>query len=173
MAEILVEWGGAERRLALTFGGLLDLEEACGKTGIGEIFLALGQQRYKAAYVFHTIRLGLIGGGLPAAEVKRLMADRFDAMPLVRSVELAINLLIAVMDGIPPDATRPAGDPVKPYDIGAILASFARIGVGPDQVRAMAYADFVLMCRAFGGASVQPPSEEEFKDMLTRMLPNG
>lgn len=173
MAELFVEWGGAERRLALTYGGLLDLEEACGKVGIGEIYLRLGQHRYRAGDVYHTIRLGLIGGGLTSQEAKRLLDERFDVMPLIQSVEVALDLLISVMAGIEPDETKAPGDPAEPYDVGAILASFAKLGIPAESVRAMSYRDFVLMCRAFGGDTVQPPSEAEFEDMIARMVPNG
>ncbi|WP_370281564.1 gene transfer agent family protein [Pseudooceanicola sp.] len=173
MAEIFVEWGGAERRLSLTYGGLLDIEEACGKVGIGEIYLRLGQHQYRAAYVYHVIRLGLIGGGMTSQEAKRLLDERFDVTPLVRHVEIALDLLIAVMAGIEPDDTKASGDPSRPYDTGAILASFAKLGISPESVRGMSYRDFVHMCRAFGGDTVQPPSEEEFEDMISRMMPNG
>lgn len=173
MAEIFVEWGGAERRLALTYGGLLDIEEACGKVGIGEIYLRLAQHQYHAAYVYHVIRLGLIGGGMPSRQAKQLLDERFDVTPLVHHVEIAVELLVAVMGGIEPDDTQPAGDPSKPYDTGAILASFAKLGIPPESVRGMSYKDFVHMCRAFGGDDVQPPSEDEFEDMIARMMPNG
>ena len=33
----------------------------------------------------------------------------------------------------------------------------------------MTYADFVNMARAMGGKDVQPPSEDEFLDMLARV----
>ena len=173
MTEIVVEWGGAERRLALGFGGMLDLEEACGKIGIGEIYLRLAQHRYFAKDAYHAIRLGLIGGGMRPDEAKRLLDDRFDHTPLSLSVEIALELLMAVLGGIEKDETRAPGDPAEPYDVGGILASFAKLGVPPESVRAMSYADFVAMCRAFSGDTVQPPSEDEFHEMIRRMMPDA
>ena len=169
MADVFMEWGGAERRFALSFGGLLDLEEACGKIGIGEIYLRLGQHRYFARDVYHTIRLGLIGGGMPPSEADRLMKDRFDATPLVKGVEMALEILIAVMAGVEPDRTKAAGDPSQPHDVGEVLASFIKAGLSPDQVRAMRYDDLVRMSRALGGNTVQPPTEQEFADMVARL----
>lgn len=169
MAEIIREWAGAERPFNLSFGGLMDLEEACGKTGFGEIYLRIGRHCYFARDIYHTIRLGLIGGGMTAVEAKRLMDDRFDAVPMAVRAEIALDVLLAVMEGIKPDDTKPAGDPATPYDVGALMASFAKLGVAPHTLRDMSYQDFVHMCRAFGGDSVQPPSEDEFEEMLARL----
>ena len=166
--EHFAHWAGEERRFALRFGHLLDLEEACGKVGIGEIYLRLGQHRYFARDVYNIIRMGLIGGGTPPSEAKRLVDERFDFVPMVERVELAISILVAVMAGIPADETKAPGDPKKPHDAGAIFASFAKANIPPEDVRAIGYRDFVLMMRAMGGSSVQPPSEEEFADMVAR-----
>lgn len=168
MAELMIEWAGAERRFALSYGGILDLEEACGKVGIGEIYLRLAQHRYFAKDVYHTIRLALMGGGMVSTEAKRLVDDRFGTTPLAQMVNVALEILLSVMEGIQPDETQKPGDPSKPYDAGAIFAAFAKMGVSPQSIREMAYADFVNMCRAFGGDRVQPPTEDEFEDMLRK-----
>lgn len=168
MAEIVREWAGEDRPFNLAFGGLMDLEEACGKVGFGEIYLRIGRHTYFARDIFHTIRLGLIGGGMLSVEAKRLMDDRFDATPMAARVELALDILLAVMEGIKLDETRTAGDPATPYDLGPLMASFAKLGVSPNALREMSYQDFVHMCRAFGGETVQPPTEDEFEDMITR-----
>lgn len=168
MSEVILEWGGDQRCFRLTFGNLLDLEEACGKVGVGEIYLRLGQHRYFARDVYHTIRQGLIGGGMKPTEADRLMQDRFDTVPMATRVELAMEILLAVMSGVEVDQTKPDGDPKEPHDPGSIFASFIKIGVTPDQIRAMDYADFVNMTRAAGGSRAQPPSEEEFEEMVAR-----
>lgn len=173
MAEVFIEWAGAERRLALTFGGLLDIEEACGKIGIGELYMRLGRHHYKAQDVYQIIRHGLIGGGMTSTEAKRLLDERFDVVPFVQHVEVALEILIAVMAGIEETDAKSDGDPAKPYDVGAIMAAFVKMGVAPDAIRSMQYRDFVHMCRAFGGDNVRAPSEEEFEEMVARMSADG
>jgi hypothetical protein len=169
MPEIIKQWAGEDRPFNLSFGGLMDLEEACGKVGFGEIYLRIARGSYFVRDVYHTIRLGLIGGGMTSTEAKRLMDDRFDATPMSVRLDLAVEIIVSVMEGIKPDETKPAGDPSTPHDIGPMMASFAKLGVAPSALREMSYADFVHMCRAFGGETVQPPSEEEFEEMLQRM----
>jgi hypothetical protein len=169
MPEIIKQWAGEDRPFNMPFGKLMDLEEACGKVGFGEIYLRLAKQCYFARDVYHTIRLGLIGGGMSSVEADRLMKDRFDTVPMVERVELALEILISVMVGIEPDETKPAGDPATPYNLGELLASFAKLGVAPSALREMSYQDFIHMCRAFGGEKVQPPTEAEFEEMLERM----
>lgn len=163
------EWAGAERPFRLRFGDVLDLEEACGKIGVGAIYLRMGRHQYFAKDVFETIRLGLVGGGMAPTEARRLMQDRFDHVPMADSLNLAMAILVHLMAGIDPDDTRPAGDPEEPHDTGGILASFVKVGISPESIRAMSYADFVSMARAMGGKDVQPPSEDEFLDMVAKL----
>lgn len=173
MAETVTDWAGALRRFYLPLGKIIDIEEACGKVGIGAIYLRIARHEYFANDVRSVIKYGLIGGGLSPLEAEALLRDRFDVTPLVESAELALSILVDRMSGIEKDETKSGGDPAKPYDVGAIFASFAKAGIPPESLRQMDYAAFVAMCRALGGDSVQPPSEQEFKDMLARMMPNG
>ncbi|MBL4767648.1 MAG: gene transfer agent family protein [Rhodobacteraceae bacterium] len=162
MSDYYGDFAGENRRFYLSFGNILDLEEACGKTGFGAIYLRLSTHSYFVKDVYHTILNGLIGGGLKAVEARRLMDDRFDAMPMVERVELALNILMARMSGIEPDENQRPGDPEQPHDAGAIFAAFSQSGIGADVIRAMDYGDFIKLVRALGGNTVQPPSEEEF-----------
>jgi len=173
MAETFAEWAGALRRFDLPFGQVLDLEEACGKTGIGLIYQRLVRAEFYVRDVFHVLRQGLIGGGMAPAEAERLLRDRFDAIPLLGNAELACTILLGLFAGVDSAAAAAPGDPAKPYDLGAIFAAFAKLGLPPDSLRQMSYPAFVAMCGAFGREGVQAPTEEEFKDMLQRMLPNG
>jgi hypothetical protein len=169
MAEILAEWGGEQRRLALTFGNLMDIEEACGKVGIGEIYTRLGSHRYFARDVYHVIRQGLIGGGLKGAEADRLMQDRFSATPMVTNVEIAMELLITVMAGIDADEDAKPGDPSKPFDVGGIFAAFVKMGIPTQAVRDMELADFVRLCRGLSSDGTKAPTEAEFEEMIERL----
>jgi hypothetical protein len=170
MAAFFADWAGAERRFNLSFGQMMDLEEACDKTGIGAIYLRLGSHQYFARDIYHTIRMGLVGGGMSETEAHRLMKDRFDATPLIKSAEMAINILVNQFAGIDPGDTAAPRDVAEPLKAGPILASFLKAGIPPDAVRAMSYADFVNISRAIGGDGVEPPSEQEFADMVARLV---
>lgn len=168
MQVLLHEWGGVERAFALDFGLVCDIEAACGDTGIGGIYVRLATHQYRAREVYQTIRHGLIGGGLPRADAERLMKTRFDEIPLADSVALAVDLLAALNNGVRADASSAAGDPDDPIDLGAIMANFAKVGISPQAVRAMRYDDFCNLMRSIGGGKAQPPSAEEFDDMIRR-----
>ncbi|MFQ6553394.1 gene transfer agent family protein [Aestuariibius insulae] len=165
--ETRLEWAGAERTFALPLGCILDLEEACGKVGFGEIYLRMGSHRYFARDVYHTIHQGLIGGGIAASEAKRLLDERFDLTPIGVHVQIALEILITAMSGVEAksEGSGEEGTP-EPLDKGKIFAALIKIGLTPDQVRAMRYDDYVALCRAAGGAKVEPPSEEAYEAML-------
>jgi len=71
-AEIVLEWGDGEYAFALRGKEIEELEHICGKVGIGAIYqrVMLGVWFFNDLY--HTVRLGLIGGGMGAVEAKRL-----------------------------------------------------------------------------------------------------
>ena len=175
MNEVIEEWAGRERTFRLQVGQVLDIEEACGGVGIGEIFLRMGQGRYTLHDVMFTLRFGLIGGGMESAEAKRLIAQRFDTVPLITSWEVAHELLITLMSGVPPKTDDAAtGDPSEPHNAGEIFAAFVQLGIAPQDVRGMRYADFVRLCRALpGGDKAKVPSEAEFDAMVERAIEMG
>ena len=90
MGEVILDWAGEPRVFRLNFGNILDLEQACGRVGIGEIYLKLGTHNYFANYVYHTIRQGLLGGGMRAEEADKLLQERFMHAPMVANFELAL-----------------------------------------------------------------------------------
>lgn len=108
---------------------------------------------------------GLIGAGERPVEARRLVASQ-DHCPLMRLAGLASDIMIAAMTGIQPDDLSRDDKPDAQFDVGAIFHSLAQVGIPPEQVRAMRYADFVNLMRAATGKSVQPPSEEEFDEMI-------
>lgn len=175
MTPLVREWAGVERTFHLDFGRICDLEEACGDVGIGAIYLRLGAHQYHAKYVFHTIRLALIGGGLKPIEAKLLMQERFDNRPMVENVETALDILISVMDGLSPDERLEAekGDPEEPIPFGAVAANFTKIGIDPETLRRIGYADFIAILQALRDSDTErpiaPPTEEEYEDMIARL----
>lgn len=169
MAALYREFAGAEREFRLRLGDILDLEEACGKVGIGAIYLRLAGHQYFIRDIQHTIRLALIGGGLPATEAGELVRQRLDAGLLVELQGLAVDILVARFAGLEPEQsdTEDAGEPV-PLDADEILSSLLQLGLSPEQVRAMDYDDFRRLCRATGRGQIAPPSDEEFRAMIAQ-----
>lgn len=170
MAAIVRNWAGVERSFDLPLGRVFDLEESCGKVGIGAIYARLSSHQFFAADVYHTIKQGLIGGGMSDVDAKRLLDQRFGVVPLVESVELAIDVLVGLMEGVTPREAETGGNPATPLDTGKILHSFVQAGIAPDAVRNMRYADFLNILNAVGSKGDTAPSAEEFEDMVARMV---
>ena len=166
--DIRREFAGVERVFRLRLGEIMDIEEACGKSGLGAIYLRLCKHEWSIRDLRHILRLSLTGGGMDSGEATRLVDERIGAGQLVQLHALALDLLVSVMETVTPEDGAPKGDPDRPIDAGEIFAGFARMGVPPEQVRAIRFDDFVLMVRAMGGKDAKPPTEDEFKGMLAR-----
>lgn len=170
--ELVREWAGSPRLFRLDYGRVCDLEEACDKTGIGAIYMRLGSSQYQAKYVYHTIRLALVGGGMSALDAEVLMRERFDQRPYFENAEVALDILITLMSGIePPKDGEPAGDPAEPNAFAQAAAAFVKAGIPPESVRAMRYDDLVAIVRvlrADGKETADAPTEDEFIDMIMR-----
>jgi len=171
MGAVILDFAGAPRTFHLRLGELVDLEQACGQVGCGVIFQRFATTSFKAMDVLHVLRLGLIGGGMPAQEAEALVRDQMDARPLMVNSALAEEIVLAMMVGVPPVAPGAGKAADQPYDFGQILHSFVQLGLSPDAVRAMRYADFCAMVQAAGGETVAPPSEEEFAEMIRDFKP--
>ncbi|MCH2096731.1 MAG: gene transfer agent family protein [Rhodobacteraceae bacterium] len=163
--EIVRFFAGENRLFRCVTGTIWDIEEASGKTGIGALYLRLASHQYFAKDVMTIVRLALVEGGMDPVEAERLVQERA-AMGLLKMQELALDILMAIMEGIEEDDTPAEGDPERPYDVGAILHSFVQAGIAPESVRSMSYADFVGIMRATGRKDVDAPSEEDFEAMV-------
>lgn len=71
-AQVVLEWGDGEYVFALRGKEIEELEQVCGKVGFGVIFQRVMFGAWFWADLYHTVRLGLIGGGLGPVEAKRL-----------------------------------------------------------------------------------------------------
>lgn len=71
-AEIVLEWGGGEHLFSLKGAQIEELEQICGKVGFGAIYQRVSLGVWFWGDLYHTVRLGLIGGGMGAVEAKRL-----------------------------------------------------------------------------------------------------
>lgn len=174
MADVIADWAGKDRLFRLTFGGVLDLEEACGKEAIGAIFLRVSTGQFRAQDVWHTIRLALIGGGENKVEAKRLLETHFDRAPYLDNAALAGDILVSLMAGVEDDGKREGGEaePIRFSEVSQICREFS---LSPLELREMTYADFINMIRGFnaGGGKVEPPTEEEFEAILAKYEPEA
>lgn len=108
-AEITLEWADKEYLFALKGKEIEELEHVCGKVGFGAIFQRISMGVWFWGDLYHTIRLGLIGGGLGAVEAKRLtemyVGQGVLAVPLAAGPnspeQVALAIITAAMTGIP------------------------------------------------------------------------
>lgn len=174
MVEVVTEWAGKERHFQLTFGGVMDLEEATGAS-IGEIFIGVSTGTFKVAYVYHTIRLGLIGGGLSIVDAKLMMNSHFDERPYLLNAAVAGHILADLMTGVEPSGEQSDGkdEKISFSDVSQICREFH---LSPNELREMRYGDFIMMVRGFNAATNDKAphiSEEEFLDILARYEPEA
>jgi len=163
------EFAGAEQVFSLDFGAVMDLEEACGKTPIGVIYKRVVGFDFRAKDIFEILRLGLIGGGIEAAEARRLVQERLDAAPLAPLAELACSVLLNMMDGAP-ESEGPVDGELEPFDAGQIYQSFAQVGIPPQQVNAMRVGDALRLFEAARRKkSADAPSDAELDGMAARV----
>lgn len=119
-AEVILEWGGGEHVFALKGAQIEELEQVCGKVGFGAIFQRVMLGVWFWGDIYHTVRLGLIGGGMGAVEAKRL-TDAYigkdkPGIPLAHGPNnpegIARAVLGAVMHGFEdlPEGEAPAGE---------------------------------------------------------------
>ncbi len=172
MAEIIEEWAGKERLFRLNFGLVLDLEEATGEA-IGRIFMRVAGGSYRAADIYHTIRLSLIGGGASKIDAKRLLETHFDTRPYAENASLAgailASLMVGIEDGEGGDSAEP--EKIRFSEVSQICREF---NMSPLELREMRYPDFVNMVRGFNAGSKRQAehiSEKEFIDILNRYEP--
>lgn len=167
MRSVTRDWAGRELTFALRTGEVLDLETARG-AGIGTIYKRLASHEYHLKDVQEVLRLGLVGGeDMKPAEARRLIEARFDEVPYLVSVELAIDVLLALMAGAETDGEGGGSEgEAGAFRQSEIFAGFAKLGITPAQLRAIEYADFLNMMQGFGGAKGSAPSEEEFFAMV-------
>jgi hypothetical protein len=166
MCEVPVYWAGEERLFRLLVGDLMDLETACNDRGFGSIYTRLASHQYSVREVYHVLRLGLIGGGMDPLSAKKLVDSRFSDFGMQRNVEVAMEVLISVQEGVQRNDLAKAGDPEAPIEGGPLMAALVQAGVDPTVLRRMRHADLVNMLNNMGGKSVQPPDEDAFRHMV-------
>lgn len=105
-------WGDGPNKFFL---GIEQLEELQAKTGVGpeRLFARLGEGDWRVSDISETIRLGLIGAGLPPgnayAKVKNYC---YPARPLAEGIHPAMRIIAAALRGPEHDRVgkAPAGE---------------------------------------------------------------
>lgn len=174
MDSIVRDYAGAERKFRLRVADVLDLEEAT-KRPISELYGAIIGQKFRIEDIRQTVIRGLVGGGCPAEEAKRLVSERMDALPLIEHVIIAQSLMVATMTGIEPPEVgekKAETDPPRPMKFSEV-AQYARVfHMSPEDIRQMEFRDLVNMLRGFNATSgkdkIDAPSEDEFLNMIKR-----
>lgn len=94
-AEIELAWADGTYLFALKLKQIEELQRLCG-AGLGEIAQRLlVEQRWRVSDVVETLRLGLIGGGLPAVRARELIETYVDGHPLADPRDPANHLMTA------------------------------------------------------------------------------
>lgn len=108
--DITLGWADGEYHFRLAWGQLVALQEACD-AGPGEILQRLTGGRWRVQDLEQTILQGLIGGGMEAAQARKLVQSYVRESPLNENVLVAISVLMAALNGAPPEDDDAPGKP--------------------------------------------------------------
>ena len=100
----LIDWPDRQRKYRLGIGELRELEETCNM-GAAEMCRLTTTSNWRIDHLWHTVRLGLIGGGLDANRAKGLTARYVTPGRLMEVAVIAQKILLAALVG---DETTPA-----------------------------------------------------------------
>lgn len=119
-AEVELAWGPGVYTFGLKAKQIEELERVC-KEGIGRICMrAFSGVDYSYVMLRETIRLGLIGGGLPPVEASELVKTYVDGQPIdpqadpSSTLKTATAILKAVHFGWEELPEAPMGEPYPP-----------------------------------------------------------
>lgn len=102
--RVTLEFGGGEYSLALNGREIEELQRLAGNVGFGAIYQRAVMGNWFHGDIYHTIRLGLEGGGMAPVEAKRI-ADVYAVPPyqvghLGGAEQTAIAIIGAAMHGL-------------------------------------------------------------------------
>ncbi len=167
--SVIRDYAGEQRNFCLLVGQIIDLEEACGKVPFGTLYKRLFSWDFFIRDVQHIVRMALIGGGTDPITARRLVDERFDVLPIEQHVSIAIEVMLAAVEGAPePKSSKKSTESV--IDTGKIFHDFAKLGIPPAQVREMRVGDMLVLYDAAGRTAMDDaPSDEEFAAMRARV----
>lgn len=106
-AAVTFEWADGEHKFRLGIGQLAELQEKCD-AGPAWIYNRLRDESWRVADITETIRLGLIGGGMPAEKAGPLVRRYVTNRPLNDSVPVAMAVLAVLLVGVPDEPPKKA-----------------------------------------------------------------
>lgn len=95
---IRLVWAGGEHDFTLRIGELRALQTATD-CGPGYLFSKLQDGRWRVDDLLHTIRCGLIGGGMESEAAGKLVNEVADNTPLMPLTQTAFLILAAALIG--------------------------------------------------------------------------
>jgi hypothetical protein len=123
--KITLTWPGGEHDFLLRIGEIRALQAACD-AGPEEIFHRLGGTGWRIDDAFHTLRLGLIGGGMKDREAADLVARMFESHPFKVFCPPARLVLLAALVGDPDDPVGEVPGETAPPENGGSARSTER-----------------------------------------------
>lgn len=105
-AEVSLKWADGTYLFRLRIGQLRELQEKCD-AGPLALLRRFEQESYRIDDLRETIRLGLIGGGLPPLEAMKLVERYVDDRPLAENSGHARIVLMAAVIGMPDQEKSP------------------------------------------------------------------
>ncbi len=99
-ARVELDWADGTYAFRLAWAQLAELQE---KTNAGPyvVFARLESDVWRIEDIAHTIRLGLIGGGMPPTDALKKVRTYVEERPLLESVPLAKTILQVALVGAP------------------------------------------------------------------------
>ena len=100
LGQVTIEWADGEYVFVLKIKQLIELQELCD-AGPPYILTRLQSGVWRVNDVRETIRIGLIGGGMPPNEALKKVARYVDEEPLAYNALVAQTVISAALFGAP------------------------------------------------------------------------
>lgn len=98
-ARIELTFADGDYSFRMGWGELAELQEKCD-AGPHVVYSRLGDGSWKIEDISHTIRLGLIGGGLTPVDALKVVRKYVEARPPLESLLTAQAVLLAALYGV-------------------------------------------------------------------------
>lgn len=131
-AETVLRWGDGDYLFALKLPQIEELQRLCGGVGIGTITNRVLNGEPHVLDIYHSIRLGLIGGGAAPVRAKELVDLYVSGQPLAglgdpsSPLATAQTVLSAIYYGIEPEKEAPKDSPEGEPEAGTVDSSTSR-----------------------------------------------
>ncbi|WP_347311364.1 gene transfer agent family protein [Defluviimonas sp. SAOS-178_SWC] len=120
--RVELNWIGGAHVFALGLGELRAVQDACD-AGPMQVLNGLRGDHWRVDWPFAVLRHGLIGGGMPPGEARKLLSELSDSHPVARFLVTATLVLAAAIMGVEDD---PVGEPtgeLSPPESGSSASS--------------------------------------------------